>query len=302
MNAWFKQFLVACDLQGNLLPTGTIVCLLGLWCECDDRVVESYRRRKGRPPVVTVHKRQLAASIGQSIDAVDRHIRRLRSQRWIALSDASGNGQLIVLLLGAIDRTRVIARGEMTPLDDLLEGSLRTDCRISPDGLPDLSGRIAGSLPDPISIGLINNTTLPPNPPHGRAGALDEFEAQAIEILRGAITPAGCAEIPPNRHGARHLAERLREGYDPSRLRALVAAMPAIIAKRLRTPDRYLPSAFRGEVLDYWMSALAEHERQERASDALVDQVVNEAPENAPAGLADLGEFGRLAAQFGGTP
>jgi hypothetical protein len=264
---FLQQFLTAEDLHGNTLAPLTIVVLLALWTEIDVYALLAYKERSAQAPVLVVSKRQLLKILPiADASTVDRHVRALRRARWLAVGDASGNGQLYVQLFDRIDRGRIIARGisgstydPRCSKDEHNDRRSLQDLKAIPAGFEGDLGRILTTETRPSSTGFNKNINTPPTPPGGR-GALDEFEQSAIEILQRAIAPRGCVAIPATPHGARYLAEQLRGGWSVAEARRLVAAMPGIVERGVREAKYYAANAFKGDRFDWWLTALAEYE------------------------------------------
>jgi hypothetical protein len=293
---WLSDLLVATDSAGGALPAGTVLCLIAIWCAADPRDVIAYVERRKPAPVIIVARSQLCASIRQDDESLKRHIRLLRRAGWIVQIDASG-GMLSVQIVGAIDRSRTIARGSAALSTQSDSNDLGQSCHEIRAGLPRDPVNPATRSP----LRSLHRLTI--NTPTPRAGALDESEQCAIELLREAIPPAGCARIPATRSGARHLAERLREGWSLDEARALLEAMPAIVARGLRrdAADFYSPEAFDGERLSRWRSAKAKLDTVTGADapDRNEPAPVVELPETAPSIVESLAALG---AQLGGGP
>lgn len=303
-----EELLLATDLGGELLPKATIVVLFALWSQVDPSVVTGYTLRdrgedRLRPPLLMIRRRRVASIIGADPDdlsTVDRHVGALRKARWIAKSDASGNGQLHLYLFDAHDRTRLIASSDRRIVVKIVTPQECESERRSPQNLKAISAKREDDLcrfssPPLAPSSSVKLTVNHPPTPRGRGrGALDEYEATAIEIVHEAICPPGCTPIPATVHGARFLAAQLRGGWSVDEARAFVAAMPRIIARKLRERRWYGPAAFEGERFDRWLDAWAELRRLEAEGQATPPAPLT-IPDEPPAPTSALDA---LAGQF----
>lgn len=296
-----QQLLAAGDRAGRRLGAPARLVLFSLWSEVDPIAALRYVHREGGAvaPLLVIGKRRLVDVLDLDTQTLDRHLRTLIAAAWIGRLATSGQGQLHLRLVDAIDRQHLIASrsgglSSRSEESDLL--SFDRDLLSEMRGDPISSDR---KISVPTSTLNVNVNT--PQPPHGRAGALSEHEATAIEILSAAIRPTGFPAIPATRHGARHLTRRLEEGWPAAEARRLVQAMPRIVARGLRDEalEHYVAGAFDGERFDRWLAALAKLDQLEAAEQRR--DAARPAPTPQRAGpVATTEHLAAMGAGFGG--
>lgn len=313
-----RALWLAADVKGGVLPPDTRLCLLLLWSLVRAADAAAYRAGGVPPTTVPFRKRDLVSHLGQSARSIERHLERLRDAGWIVGGPTEIGSEVHQYKVHAVHDRRSwiqvngasssatsevadeIPDSSVGPPPDPTVGDRRPQCRPPPtlrSDPPDTA--VGGSTRSSLTIvgNAPPSSLIAPPSPAGARGGGDPLLAEALEILREAIPPAGCAAIPATVHGARHLVAQLAGGLSSTLARELLADAPGIVEAGLRDADRYNAEMWDGERFSRWLQAQAAYRRRKAATPPPLPSVQPPTPAEQRRRLAVLDE-----SSWGGQP